>query len=84
MDIIQFFQRGLMQIIGKDAISLFYDTTFETGDFYTSTLAFKHFMFESGPVIPLMIHERRKPNCHEAHYSFWKERILRLEKRPVQ
>ena len=45
---IQFFQRGLMQMKGKDGICLF--TTVETGDFCISTLAFKHFMFESGPV----------------------------------
>ena len=61
----------LIQMIGEDAVCLLYDTTFEMGDYYISTLAFKHFMFKSWPVIPLsyMIHERRKQNCHEAHFS---------------
>ena len=75
----------LIQMKGEDAVCLFYDTTFETGDFYISTLAFKHFVFESQPVIPLsfMIHERRKQKCHEAHFSFAKEKNPRLQKRPV-
>ena len=83
-EVISEFDR-LIQIKGDDAVCLFYDTTFETGDFYISTLSFKHFMFENGPVIPLsfMIHERRKQKCHEAHFSFLKERIPRLQKRSV-
>ena len=40
---------------------LSYDTTFQLGDFYMSTLAFRHTLFKEAPVIPVcfLIHERK-------------------------
>ena len=42
----------LMQMKSDDVACLFYDTNFETGDFYISTLQFKHFLFEGEPISP--------------------------------
>ena len=46
---------------------LSYDTTFQLGDFYVSTLAFRHTLFKEAPVIPVcfLIHERKFEACHE-------------------
>ena len=46
---------------------LSYDTTFQLGDFYVSTLAFRHTLFKEAPVIPVafLIHERKLQACHD-------------------
>lgn len=46
---------------------LSYDTTFQLGDFYLSPLLFRHTMFSSSPVIPVLflIHERKFQSVHE-------------------
>ena len=46
---------------------LSYDTTFQLGNFYLSTLAFRHTLFEGGPVLPVafLLHERKLASCHE-------------------
>ena len=46
---------------------LSYDTTFQLGDFYLSPLLFRHTLFSSSPVIPVLflIHERKFQMCHE-------------------
>ena len=46
---------------------LSYDTTFQLGDFYLSTLTFRHTLFEKGPVVPVafLLHERKLISCHE-------------------
>ena len=45
---------------------LSYDTTFQLGDFYLSTLSFRHTLFKEAPVIPaaFMIHERKFQSAH--------------------
>ena len=50
---------------------LSYDTTFQLGDFYVSTLAFRHTLFKEAPVIPVcfLIHERKFEACHEELFS---------------
>ena len=44
-----------------------YDTTFQLGDFYLSTLAFRHTIFHESPVIPacFLLHERKFLSSHE-------------------
>ncbi len=44
-----------------------YDTTFQLGDFYVSTLLFKNVLFQKSPVMPalFMIHEKKLKSCHE-------------------
>ncbi len=46
---------------------LWYDTTFNLGDFYVSVLSFRHTLFKEGPVIPaaFMIHERKLQAHHD-------------------
>ena len=50
---------------------LSYDTTFQLGDFYISTLTFRHTLFEEAPVIPVafLLHERKLQECHEEFFS---------------
>lgn len=45
---------------------LSYDTTFQLGDFYVSTLLFRHTLFKECPVMPVifMIHERKFQAAH--------------------
>ena len=71
----------LLQMISDEAVPLFYDTTFNLGDFYVSTLSFQHILFDTPPVIPLaiMIHERKFQNCHEMLFNSVKQRIPRLK-----
>ena len=50
---------------------LAYDTTFELGDFYLSTLTFRHTLFKEAPVIPVafLLHERKLTSCHEQLFN---------------
>ena len=52
----------------KDAGQLLsYDTTFQMGDFYVSTLLFRHLIFDESPCIPALfiIHERKFSETHQ-------------------
>ena len=44
-----------------------YDTTFQLGDFYVSPLLFRHTLFSSSPVIPVLflVHERKFQLVHD-------------------
>ena len=55
--------------ISSQPITLHYDTVFNMGDFYLSTLLFRHQMFKGNPIIPLgfILHSRR---FHEDHVQF--------------
>lgn len=50
---------------------LSYDTTFDTGDFYLSTLTFRQTEFTNQPTIPLffLIHEERNQDVHEYFFG---------------
>lgn len=50
--------------------TIFYDTTFNLGDFYVSALSYKHPLFQGGPVIPLMyhIHHFKKKEVHQEFF----------------
>ena len=75
----------LMQIKSDDVTGLFYDTTFETGHYYISTLSFKHFLFEGEPIFPLsfLIHERRLEQCHEDNFRTVARQIPRLKNKSI-
>ncbi len=66
---------------------LSYDTTFQLGDFYVSTLCFKHTLFKEAPVIPtaFLIHERKFQKAHEVFFEICKKlvRSLKETKRPI-
>lgn len=42
-------------------VELFYDTTFKLGQFYLSTVSYRHYMLEVGPTTPcaFLIHQRK-------------------------
>ena len=66
---------------------LSYDTTFQLGDFYLSTLAFRHTLFEGGPVLPVafLIHERKVSSCHEELFKVCSKLVppLKYTKKPI-
>ncbi len=59
------------QILATDSTEnpqlLSYDTTFQLGDFYVSTLLFRYVLFSTSPVVPAFfsIHERKFQSTHE-------------------
>lgn len=55
--------------ISSNPVCLHYDTVFNVGDFYLSTISFHHCMLKKNPVIPFgfLIHSRR---FHEDHLNF--------------
>ena len=67
----------LLRFKTDETVPLFYDTTFNLGDFYVSTLSFQHYLFENAPVIPLgiMIHERKFQKHHEVFLEAVKEKV---------
>ena len=66
---------------------LSYDTTFQLGDFYLSTLAFRHTLFKEAPVIPVafLIHERKLQACHEELFNICCKLVpsLKKNKKPI-
>lgn len=53
-------------IVDKTKVVMFYDTTFNLGDFYLSLLSYQHSFFNPSPVIPLffLIHSKRTERIH--------------------
>ena len=66
---------------------LSYDTTFQLGDFYVSTLAFRHTLFKEAPVIPVafLIHERKLQACHDELFGICCKLVptLKKTKKPI-
>ena len=65
---------------------LSYDTTFKLGDFYVSTLLFRHVIFKESPVIPalFLIHERRFQSTHEIFFQIAIKKVPSLVKKSTQ
>ena len=57
----------VLQLDSPSPQLLSYDTTFKLGDFYISTLSFRHTLFKESPTIPavFLLHERK----FEAHHK---------------
>lgn len=55
--------------------TLYYDTTFNMGDFYVSTLLYRHTVFVNAPIMPLvmLLHERRTTASHELLFRWMKK-----------
>mgnify|MGYP003471151593 FL=1 len=70
----------LLQLKTDETVCLFYDTTFDLGNFYVSTISFQHLMFTENPVIPIahIIHERKFQKIHENFFQYIEEKIPRL------
>ena len=64
-----------------------HDTTFQLGDFYVSTLAFRHTLFKEAPVIPVafLIHERKLQTCHDELFGTCCKLVpaLKKTKKPI-
>jgi len=60
--------------------TLYYDTTFNMGDFYVSALLYRHTVFVNAPVMPLMmlVHERRTTESHELLFR-WLEKLTGIK-----
>ena len=61
---------------------LSYDTTFQLGDFYVSSLLFRHVIFKESPIIPalFLIHERKFQSVHETLFQIAVDKVPRLLK----
>ena len=61
---------------------LSYDTTFQLGDFYVSTLLFRHTLFVSSPVMPafFLIHERKFKVVHSELMQLISEKLPSLRR----
>ena len=57
--------------LSHDTVCLHYDTVFNIGDFYLSTVTFRHMLFKKNPVMPFafFIHSRK---FHDNHVDFLK------------
>lgn len=55
-----------------EKIQLFYDTTFNLGDFYISVLLYTHPLFHGNPVIPVafIMHHLKTANIHRDFFNF--------------
>ena len=60
----------LLNICSKPVV-LHYDTVFNVGDYYLSTLAFNNSLFVGEPIIPCayLVHSRRYHSDHKAFLS---------------
>jgi len=59
-----------------------YDKTFVIGDFYVSTLLFRHVIFERNPCIPVvfLLHERKLTKTHGELFTLVQEKVPSLNK----
>lgn len=62
----------VLQLESERPQLLSYDTTFQLGDFYLSPLLFRHTLFTTSPVIPVLflIHERKFQHVHEMFMKY--------------
>ena len=51
----------------SNIVTLYYDTTFKLGDFYSTPIVFRHVLLKREPCLPLcfMIHRRKFQSIHE-------------------
>lgn len=73
--LVHMIHQPLMDVLAKllrlstSPVCFHYDTVFNIGDFYLSTLSFRHSMFKQNPVVPFayFVHSRK---FHEDHINF--------------
>ena len=68
-----------------DTLLLHYDTVFNIGDFYMSTILFRHTLFEKSPVIPFafLIHSRRYLKDHKVFLEFIRQSLPLLASKQI-
>lgn len=66
-------------------VTFHYDTVFNIGDFYLSTLTFRHALFENEPIIPcaFLLHSRRYQEDHHYFMQAIAKRISLLVKKRI-
>ena len=59
---------------------LFYDTTFNIGDYYVSPLVARHSMFIGPPVFPVcfVVHERKLPLAHQSFFRVLAGKVKKI------
>ena len=69
-------------LANKIQVTFAYDTTFNIGDYYVSTLVTRHIHFENDPVIPVgfMLHERKLFSTHQLFFKICSELIPLINK----
>lgn len=69
-------------LLNENGQLLSYDTTFQMGDFYVSSLIFRHLLFEQQPCIPVLflIHERKFTETHKELFHLSGELIPLMKK----
>lgn len=55
-------------IAGNNSTTFYYDTTFDLGDFYVSTLVFNNTTFENEPCLPVAYVVHDSVTCHKASH----------------
>ena len=78
-EILDEFEKVISLQHGRQLIS--YDTTFQMGDFYVSSMLFRHTIFSECPVIPamFMVHERKFAETHCCMMSECASRVKSLQ-----
>ena len=66
-------------------VTLHYDTVFNMGDYYMSTLTYRHYLFNGNPIIPcaFMIHSRRFHDDHKIFLQSITEAVASLVTKKV-
>lgn len=61
-------------------VTLHYDTVFNVGDFYLSTLTYRHSIFESEPIVPCgyLLHTRRLQVDHQLFFEAITKEVSQL------
>ena len=77
----------LLEFVSEKPQLLSYDTTFQLGDFYVSPLLFRHTLFTTSPVLPVLflIHERKYHKVHDKFFECFADLVpnLNKEKHPI-
>ncbi|CAF1227020.1 unnamed protein product, partial [Didymodactylos carnosus] len=58
---------GYLLVKTGSVVPLYYDTTFDIGDYYVSILTYTNTLFVEEPIIPLavLLHETKEQECHD-------------------
>ena len=75
----------LVDVKSTEQLFISYDTTFNLGDCYVSTIVFKHILFKETPLVSLafVIHARKFGSVHEHFFSFIKSAISKISKKKI-
>ncbi|XP_076809184.1 uncharacterized protein LOC143452201 isoform X1 [Clavelina lepadiformis] len=73
-------------LTGNSNLFLYYDTTFNCGDFYISTLLFQHQLFKERPIVSVAfyMHESKEKLAHEYFFLILKRKFPFLSQHPLK